>query len=67
MEKDYEVRHWMRTLACSELELRQAIKAVGPDEQEVRRYLQGKIPSTSRWRSLAERSKRGGSTGCGDL
>ncbi len=59
IEKDYEVRHWMRTLACSELQLREALKAVGPDEEQVRHHLQGNVPSTSRWHSLEERAKHG--------
>jgi hypothetical protein len=67
LEKDYEVRHWMRTLACSELQLREAVTAVGTDEEQLRRHLRDKVPSPSRWNSLAERLKRGGSTGFGDL
>jgi hypothetical protein len=67
LEKHYEVRHWMRTLACSELELREAIKAVGPEDVDVRRHLQSNASPTSRWNSLAERAKRGSSTGFGDL
>lgn len=60
IEKDYEVRHWMRVLACSELQLREAVRAVGIDEDEIRRHLRENVPSTSRWSSLEERSKQGG-------
>ncbi len=65
IEKDYEVRHWMRTLTCSELQLRQAVKAVGPEEEAVRRYLQKEVPLSSRWNMLARHSRRGRSSGFG--
>jgi hypothetical protein len=39
IDRDYEARYWARTLRCTEIELREAVRAVGTDVAEVRRYL----------------------------
>lgn len=67
LDKAYEVRHWMRVLACSELQLRQAVKAVGTREEDVRRYLQSSVSPASRWTALTDKAKPGGFTGPGDV
>jgi Protein of unknown function (DUF3606) len=38
LEKDYEVRHWMRTFGCTETELFEAVRNVGLDAQSVKQY-----------------------------
>lgn len=67
LQKNYEVRHWMRVFACSELRLREAAKAVGTDEEAVRDYLRSHDDSASKWDALAERSRPGGLTSFGRL
>lgn len=43
LEQDYEVRDWAKALGCSEQQLRDAVKTVGSQADDVRRYLsQGK-------------------------
>ncbi|APW39779.1 hypothetical protein RD110_23385 [Rhodoferax koreense] len=39
IDRDYEVRYWARTLHCTEIELKEAVRAVGTDVEEVRRRL----------------------------
>jgi hypothetical protein len=39
LEHEWEWRNWMQWLHCSEQELRHAIEAVGPDADNVRRFL----------------------------
>ncbi|GKT24734.1 MULTISPECIES: DUF3606 domain-containing protein [Comamonadaceae] len=39
LSEDYEIRDWMRSLNCTEEELRAAVKAVGNSAQAVRSYL----------------------------
>lgn len=39
IEHDYETRYWARTLHCTEIELRDAVQAVGHDAEAVRRHL----------------------------
>lgn len=42
LEEDYEVRDWMKSLGCTEAELRAAVKAVGHSAEKVREYLKKK-------------------------
>lgn len=35
----YEITHWSRRLGCSEQQLRDAVRAVGPRASAVRRHL----------------------------
>lgn len=39
VERDYEARYWARTLHCTETELREAVRNVGTEVEDVRRYL----------------------------
>ena len=39
LEQDFEIRDWAMTLACTEDELRAAVKAVGDSSDAVRKYL----------------------------
>jgi hypothetical protein len=39
LEYEWERRNWMRWLHCSEKELRHAVESVGPDSDNVRRFL----------------------------
>lgn len=39
VERDYETRYWARTLHCTETELREAVRNVGTEVEDVRRYL----------------------------
>ena len=39
IERDYETRYWARTLQCTETELREAVRKVGTEVEDVRRYL----------------------------
>lgn len=39
IEREYEVRYWARTLHCTEIELREAVRMVGTGVNEVRRHL----------------------------
>jgi hypothetical protein len=39
LEHAWERRNWMQWLHCSEQELRHAVEAVGPDADNVRRFL----------------------------
>lgn len=39
IERDYETRYWARTLHCTETELREAVRAVGTEVDDVRRHL----------------------------
>ncbi|MGQ2923475.1 DUF3606 domain-containing protein [Variovorax sp. UC122_21] len=39
LEEKHEVRSWTESLGCSEMQLRDAVKAVGNSAQEVRGYL----------------------------
>ena len=38
----YEVREWTMSLACTEVELRAVIQAIGNDADKVRAYFRGK-------------------------
>jgi hypothetical protein len=38
LEKPYEIRHWVRTLDCTEIQLYAAVRAVGHDVAAVRRF-----------------------------
>ncbi len=39
LEPEWERRNWMRWLGCSEEELQNAVEAIGPDPDNVRRFL----------------------------
>ena len=39
LDYDWERRNWMRWLGCTEDELRHAVESVGPDADNVRRFL----------------------------
>ena len=39
LEHEWERRNWERWLHCSESELRHAVESVGPDADNVRRFL----------------------------
>ena len=39
LEHEWETRNWMRWLNCTERELRQAMESVGPDPDNIRRFL----------------------------
>jgi hypothetical protein len=52
LAKQYEVRHWMRTLGCTELELYGAVKAVGTRVEDVREYIRSTVPRSSKWDAL---------------
>jgi hypothetical protein len=41
--KEYEVRHWMRTIQCSQEELFDAVRVVGNDVEQVRHYRAEKV------------------------
>ena len=38
-DHDWEVRNWMKWLGCTEAELRLAVETMGPDPDNVRRFL----------------------------
>jgi hypothetical protein len=42
LEQDHERRDWMKSLDCTEPELRQAVKIVGNSAEAVRKYLSGR-------------------------
>lgn len=44
LEKPYVVRHWLRTFKCSEAELYQAVRLVGPNATDVTRFLRPSRP-----------------------
>ena len=39
LEPEWERRNWMRWLGCSERELQHAVESIGPDPDNVRRFL----------------------------
>ena len=39
LDERSDILHWIRRLGCSEQQLRDAVRAVGPDAADVRRYL----------------------------
>jgi hypothetical protein len=39
LREDYEVRNWMKSLNCTENQLRRAVQAVGNSAEKVREYL----------------------------
>lgn len=39
LEPDWELRNWTRWLGCSEEQLRIAVETMGPDPDNVRRFL----------------------------
>lgn len=39
LDHEWERRNWMNWLSCSENELRHAVESVGPDPDNVRRFL----------------------------
>ena len=39
LDHEWERRNWMRWLNCSESELRLAVETMGPDPDNVRRFL----------------------------
>lgn len=39
LEHEWEKRNWMQWLHCSESELRRAVETVGPDADNVRRFI----------------------------
>jgi hypothetical protein len=39
LESDRERRNWMKWLGCTEAELRLAVETMGPDPDNVRRFL----------------------------
>src|SRR4051812_183001 len=42
VNEDYELKYWAKALAASELEIREAVKAVGPSAEKVRALLESK-------------------------
>ncbi|MCY1234528.1 DUF3606 domain-containing protein [Variovorax sp. RO1] len=42
LEEPHEVRSWMESLRCTEMQLRDAMKAVGNSANAVREYLEEK-------------------------
>jgi hypothetical protein len=42
VHEDNELRYWAKALAASELEIREAVKAVGPSAEKVRALLESK-------------------------
>jgi hypothetical protein len=40
LEEDWEVKYWTEALACSVMELKDAVAAVGHSAQKVREYLE---------------------------
>jgi hypothetical protein len=47
VERDYETRYWARTLQCTETELREAVRKVGTEVEDVRRYLGPRTAQTA--------------------
>ncbi len=39
LEHEWERRNWMNWLHCSESDLRDAVESIGPDPDNVRRFL----------------------------
>ena len=39
LDSDWELRNWTRWLGCSEEQLRIAVETMGPDPDNVRRFL----------------------------
>ncbi|WP_205959611.1 DUF3606 domain-containing protein [Ramlibacter humi] len=39
LDREWEKRNWMKWLGCSEEELRNAVAAIGPDPDNIRRFL----------------------------
>jgi hypothetical protein len=39
LDHEWERRNWMRWLGCSEQELQHAVESIGPDPDNVRRFL----------------------------
>jgi len=39
IDQDWEVRNWTKWLGCSEAELKLAVETMGPDPDNVRRFL----------------------------
>ncbi len=39
LDSDWERRNWMKWLGCTEAELRLAVETMGPDPDNVRRFL----------------------------
>ena len=39
IDHDWEVRNWTKWLGCSEAELKLAVETMGPDPDNVRRFL----------------------------
>ena len=39
LEPDWELRNWTRWLGCTEAQLRLAVETMGPDPDNVRRFL----------------------------
>lgn len=39
LQHEWERRNWMRWLGCSEQELQHAVESIGPDPDNVRRFL----------------------------
>jgi hypothetical protein len=39
LEDEWERRNWTRWLGCSEQELQHAVESIGPDPDNVRRFL----------------------------
>lgn len=39
LEPEWERRNWARWMGCSEQELRHAVESIGPDPDNVRRFL----------------------------
>jgi hypothetical protein len=38
LSEDYEVRHWSKKFGVSQQQLREAVKAIGPDARKVEAY-----------------------------
>jgi len=39
IDQDWEVRNWTKWLGCTEAELKLAVETMGPDPDNVRRFL----------------------------
>lgn len=58
LRKDYEVRHWMRVLRCTEAQLYAAVAAVGTDVETVQKYLSENHSRASMWQAFEAFHKR---------
>ncbi len=43
LSEDWEVKYWTKTLGCSVLDLKQAVKMVGNSAEKVKNYFKEKV------------------------